>query len=141
MFDLLENGCVVHSFIVNEYNENEYFVVRLYDKNEKFDLKWDVVGKSKKIYSATSLMFPHDDFLFDSFNEALDFANDFVKITFPNTFCQLQIGDMFNTLSGRWVKISDTRAICVMDGVMEIGDSFKFLNDTPVIPLYTANAI
>lgn len=45
------------------------------------------------------------------------------------TFGDLCLGDMFNTLSARWVKISETEAICVMSAIVTIGYVTKFLPD------------
>ena len=51
-------------------------------------------------------------------------------------FSNLSIGDMFNVMIGRYLKISDTEAICVMRGIHEIGKIKPFSYDTEVIPLY-----
>jgi hypothetical protein len=55
-------------------------------------------------------------------------------------FEDLMIGDMFNTMSGRWVKISTYNAICVMSSMWEIGhivNSSYFENST-IILLYSS---
>jgi hypothetical protein len=51
-------------------------------------------------------------------------------------FSNLSIGDMFNIIIGRYVKISDNEAICVMSGIHEIGKIQSFSDDTEVLPLY-----
>jgi len=56
-------------------------------------------------------------------------------------FKDLQIGDMFNINSGRFVKISDSRAICVMSSIHSVGKVITFLNDTEVIVLYSQSIL
>lgn len=52
------------------------------------------------------------------------------------SFRKLNIGAMFNTAIGRWVKISDKDAIYVMGSVQEIGDKFMIPQDMYCIVLY-----
>jgi len=52
------------------------------------------------------------------------------------TFGPLNVGDMFNTKSGRWVKQSDEDALCVMSGVHPVGWSTKFKPTDDVVVLY-----
>jgi hypothetical protein len=47
-------------------------------------------------------------------------------------FEDLIIGDMFNTMSGRWVKIFDNKAICVNS---VITSTAKAVDDSPKIEL------
>ncbi len=54
-------------------------------------------------------------------------------------FETLDIGDVFNTLSGRWSKTSENRAVCIMSGVHEVGRFFDFNSDQSVIPLYSSS--
>lgn len=55
------------------------------------------------------------------------------------TFKELSIGDMFNTMSGRWVKISDTEAICVMSSLFDIGSAKVFRSEwSDMVILYRA---
>ncbi len=54
-------------------------------------------------------------------------------------FKNLNIGDMFNTKSGRYVKISDDKAMVVMVGMHKLGAKFKFSPDADVIALYRAS--
>lgn len=53
-------------------------------------------------------------------------------------FEDLCIGDMFNTLTARWVKISETEAICVMSATVRIGNITSFPSDFNVLVLYSA---
>lgn len=53
------------------------------------------------------------------------------------TFGELSIGDMFNTISARWVKIDDSRAICVMSSIHKIGDIKDFNQSDEVILLWS----
>lgn len=53
-------------------------------------------------------------------------------------FDQLDWGDLFNTKTARWVKVSDTEAICVMSGVHPIGEVSVIPADFDVIVLWTA---
>lgn len=53
-------------------------------------------------------------------------------------FEDLCIGDMFNTLAARWVKISETEAICVMSATVRIGNITSFPSDFNVLVLYSA---
>jgi len=55
-------------------------------------------------------------------------------------FEDLIIGDMFNTMSGRWVKVDFNKAICVMSSMYRLGyivDSEFFSNSTIVL-LYSS---
>lgn len=54
------------------------------------------------------------------------------------TFGDLCLGDMFNTLPSRLVKISETEAICVMSTVITIGYVTEFLPDFTVLVLYSS---
>lgn len=51
-------------------------------------------------------------------------------------FDKLNIGAMFNTAIGRWVKISDTDAIYVMGSVQEIGEKVMIPKAMYCIVLY-----
>ena len=53
------------------------------------------------------------------------------------TFKDFSFGDMFNTKAARWVKISETRAICVMSSLVEIGSVEVFGSERDdLIPLF-----
>lgn len=51
----------------------------------------------------------------------------------------LDIGDVFNTLSGRWAKTSTNLALCIMSSVHEVGSFAGFEPDQSVIPLYSSS--
>lgn len=51
----------------------------------------------------------------------------------------LDIGDIFNTLSGRWAKTSTNLALCIMSSVHEVGSFVGFEPDQSVIPLYSSS--
>lgn len=53
-------------------------------------------------------------------------------------FGDLAIGDLFNTLAARWVKIDKKRAIVVMSGVFAVGDVDKIAPGRDVIVLWTS---
>jgi hypothetical protein len=55
-------------------------------------------------------------------------------------FEDLIIGDMFNTMSGRWVKIDVDKAICVMSSIHNIGQivTSNFFSRSMVIVLYSS---
>lgn len=48
-------------------------------------------------------------------------------------------GDMFNTMAARWVKTSETQAICVWSALVSLGEIHEFSPDTAVIVLFSAN--
>ncbi len=52
-------------------------------------------------------------------------------------FSDLLIGDMFNTLPARWVKISPTQAICVMSGAIQLGSIRTIPDETEIILLWS----
>lgn len=54
-----------------------------------------------------------------------------------HTFGQLTFGDMFNTKSGRFVKLSDQRAICVLSAIHQVGALFDFEATDEVVVLYS----
>lgn len=57
------------------------------------------------------------------------------------TFKELSIGDVFNTISGRFVKISDTQFMSIMEvGNNKLGEihNADSLIMATVFPLYTA---
>jgi len=55
-------------------------------------------------------------------------------------FEDLMIGDMFNTMSGRWVKVSPNEAICVMSSMYNVGQlvHWSFLENSTIILLYSS---
>ena len=53
------------------------------------------------------------------------------------TFGAILIGDMFNTMTARWVKTSDTEAICVMSGMILLGEITEFKPDTQIVLLWS----
>lgn len=55
-----------------------------------------------------------------------------------NTFGQILIGDMFNTKVARWVKTSETHAICVMSGVFDIGIFKQFSQQESIVLLWSS---
>ena len=52
------------------------------------------------------------------------------------TFNDIGLGDMFNTISGRWVKTSIYDAICVMSAHHELGAIQPFDPDDKIVLLY-----
>ncbi len=48
-------------------------------------------------------------------------------------FRDLDVGDIFNTKSARWVKRSSTQAMCIFDGVYSCGDIIDFHSNMDVI--------
>lgn len=52
-----------------------------------------------------------------------------------NTFGRLCLGDMFNTMTARWVKTSPTEAICVMSAIHPLGTIKQFEEDDENIVL------
>lgn len=52
-------------------------------------------------------------------------------------FSQLCIGDMFNTKPARWVKVSETEAICVLSGVFPLGTIREFTDEQSIILLWS----
>lgn len=48
-------------------------------------------------------------------------------------FRHLNIGDIFNTKTARWVKKNDTQAVCIFDGVYTCGDIVDFHANMDVI--------
>lgn len=65
-----------------------------------------------------------------------------VQNTSEITFQELSIGDVFNTKSGRWVKVSDTKFMCIMNnGLNNLGDIKKVdesHKNFSIVPLYVA---
>lgn len=55
-------------------------------------------------------------------------------------FRDLAIGDMFNTLAARWVKIDKKRAIVVMSGVFAVGDVDTISPGRDVVVLWTSKS-
>lgn len=53
-------------------------------------------------------------------------------------FGDLNRGDVFNTVSGRWVKVSDNKAYVIMSGVHKLNDQFEFDADCDVVVLFTS---
>lgn len=53
------------------------------------------------------------------------------------TFNDLLIGDMFNTMSARWVKTSVTQAISVMSTLHPLGTIRTFYPDKEIVLLYS----
>jgi len=53
-------------------------------------------------------------------------------------FEELNIGDMFNTTTARYVKTGDDTAIVVMSIYSLIGDRMNFSGSFDVVPLYSA---
>ena len=56
-------------------------------------------------------------------------------------FEDLIIGDMFNTMSGRWVKIFDNKAICVLSGMYKTGyiADAEFFKNSSIIVLFSSD--
>lgn len=54
-------------------------------------------------------------------------------------FGDLYIGDMFNTMVGRYVKTSETEAICVMSAIDKLGQICTFNDSTNIVVLWSAN--
>lgn len=54
------------------------------------------------------------------------------------TFGRICIGDMFNTKAARWVKTSETEAICVMSAVHKLGSIHPFSADADIVLLWSA---
>lgn len=54
-------------------------------------------------------------------------------------FQTLEIGDVFNTLSGRWAKIGVIEALCIMSSVHKVGEFQVFELDQSIIPLYSSS--
>lgn len=56
------------------------------------------------------------------------------------TFGDLNVGDMFNTKAGRYVKVCDTGAITVMSAVFELGSIHNFReSDDFIVILWSSN--
>ena len=55
-------------------------------------------------------------------------------------FEQLCIGDMFKTIIARWVKTSDSDAICVFSCVAVVGEKINFNPKREVVLLWSSNA-
>lgn len=56
-------------------------------------------------------------------------------------FSDIVEGDMFNTMAARWVKTSETQAICVWSALIPLGAIEEFSPDAQVIVLYSARII
>ncbi len=50
-------------------------------------------------------------------------------------FKELEIDDIFNTMSGRWRKISETQAVVTMSAVHKVGEIYDFKPDSEVIKM------
>ena len=48
------------------------------------------------------------------------------------------IGDMFNTKSARWVKVTDATAVCVMSSVFRLGETKIIRSDEEVVLLFSS---
>lgn len=55
------------------------------------------------------------------------------------TFGQLRVGDMFNTKPTRWVKTTDSYAVCVMSAIHLVGQQFAFKLSEEVIVLWSSD--
>lgn len=53
------------------------------------------------------------------------------------TFQEICVGDLFNTKAARWVKVSDTDAICVMSAVHPLGEIRSFNSDMDIVLLWS----
>lgn len=54
------------------------------------------------------------------------------------SFGELDIGDMFNTKTSRWVKTDPDHAICVTYGKFELGTILEFqYDDTNIVVLFS----
>ena len=53
-------------------------------------------------------------------------------------FGKICIGDMFNTKVARWVKTSETEAICVMSSIFSIGYIHSFGTKEPIVLLWSS---
>lgn len=54
------------------------------------------------------------------------------------TFGDLCLGDLFNTKAARWVKTSETEAICVMSALIGLGQIVPFDLARDVVLLWSA---
>lgn len=52
-------------------------------------------------------------------------------------FHELAIGDMFNTLEARYVKVDDEQAVCVMSGVLTVGEFYVINKSRNLVVLWT----
>lgn len=52
-------------------------------------------------------------------------------------FSQIEIGDLFNTNLSRWVKTSDTEAICVWEGTFKLGEIHHFNDESEIVILWS----
>lgn len=53
-------------------------------------------------------------------------------------FSDLRIGDMFNTVTSRWVKVSEKEAMVVMSSMLELGYKINIPDTISIIVLYSS---
>ena len=51
-------------------------------------------------------------------------------------FEELALGTKFNTMTARWVKVSELKAECILSSLIEIGKEEYFEPNIEVLPLY-----